>query len=189
MGSVKSNFKKIILKVDMSTDGDFGFRLMPNCMSYDGNEDYTINWEYYPAYYNTDEDVIQGVVGELEFISNTLNEYIYGKNYVTDRVKEALTKSLKKAIELTKTTTKTDRIYECIFSGNQEGYFDFTIIRNNEDNPEKDYTFVLRENTMIELKDKMRLYRHKNLDEHLNGCWELIKTLWEENQKLRLDKD
>lgn len=185
----KSNFKKIILKVDMSTDGDFGFRLMPNCMSYDGNEGYAINWVYYPSYYNTDEDVIQGVTEHLEFVLNTLNEYIYGRNYVTDRVKEALTKSLEKAIELTKTTTKSDRINECIFSGNQEGYFDFTIIRNNIDNPEKDYTFVLRENTALTLAEKMRIYRHKNLDEHLNDCWEMIDTLWKENQNLRLNKE
>lgn len=185
----KTDFKKIILKADMSTDGDFGFRLMPNCMAFDGNEDYTINWEYYPTYYDTNETVIENVVKQLKFISSSLSEQIHGRDYVVERIVECLTKEFSKAIELMENTTKTDRINECMFSGNQEGYFDFTIIRNNIDNPEKDYTFVLRENTALTLAEKMRIYGHKNLDEHLNDCWEMIDTLWKENQSLRLNKE
>lgn len=179
----KTDFKKITLKATMSTDGDFGFTLMPNCMRFDGDDEYEISWNFYPSYYDTNESVIEYVVNRLEFISNSLSEQIHGKDYVVPRIRDAIIENFDKIIELVKNASKTERYYNTMFTGNQEGDIDFLVVRNNDENPEKPFSFVLKENTYLELVSKMEKWGDKTLDAHLHTCWEYIDKYYKELMK------
>ena len=115
-------YKLIKFFCEIRTDGIFSFKLIPPCMRMDfDKEHYKIEFSEGPAYNETDEEFLDRVINEFIFIKDTLNTYIYGKEFFIKNTWPSFGEYIDKAIERIKNEKDVilDNFSDCIFTGNQ----------------------------------------------------------------------
>ena len=184
-------YKLIKFFCEIRTDGDFSFKLIPPCMRMDfDKEHYKIEFSESPAYNETDEEFLDRVINELIFIKDTLNTYIYGKEFFIKNTWPKFSEYIDGAIERIKDDEKydvtQDDYSDCIFSGNQECTATLKIFKYTKTNQKKAYSVKLKENNFLRITDSINQLGLEDFDGYIEYLWRTVEKLYEENIELNL---
>ena len=153
-------------------------------------EHYKIEFSEIPAYNETDEEFLDRVINELIFIKDTLNTYIYGKEFFIKNTWPKFNEYIDGAIERIKDDEKydvtQDDYSDCIFSGNQECTATLKIFKYTKTNQKKAYSVKLKENNFLRITDSINQLGLEDFDGYIEYLWRTVEKLYEENMELKL---
>ena len=182
-------YKLIKFFCEIWTDGDFSFKLIPPCMRMDfDKEHYKIELSESPAYNETDEEFLDRIIKELIFIKDTLNTYIYGKEFFIKNTWPSFGEYIDKTIERIKNEKDVilDNFSDCIFTGNQECTATLKIFKYSKINQKKAYSVKLKENNFLRITDSINQLGLEDFDGYIEYLWRTVEKLYEENIELKL---
>ena len=182
-------YKLIKFFCEIWTDGDFSFKLIPPCMRMDfDKEHYKIELSGSPAYNETDEEFLDRIIKELIFIKDTLNTYIYGKEFFIKNTWPSFGEYIDKTIERIKNEKDVilDNFSDCIFTGNQECTATLKIFKYSKINQKKAYSVKLKENNFLRITDSINQLGLEDFDGYIEYLWRTVEKLYEENIELKL---
>ena len=182
-------YKLIKFFCEISTDGDFSFKLIPPCMRMDfDKEHYKIELSESPAYNETDEEFLDRIIKEFIFIKDTLNTYIYGKEFFIKNTWPSFGEYIDKTIERIKNEKDVilDNFSDCIFTGNQECTATLKIFKYTKINQKKSYSVKLKENNFLRIADSINQLGLEDFDGYIEYLWRTVEKLYEENMELKL---
>ena len=182
-------YKLIKFFCEISTDGDFSFKLIPPCMRMDfDKEHYKIELSESPAYNETDEEFLDRIIKEFIFIKDTLNTYIYGKEFFIKNTWPSFGEYIDKTIERFKNEKDVilDNFSDCIFTGNQECTATLKIFKYTKINQKKSYSVKLKENNFLRIADSINQLGLEDFDAYMEHLWRTVEKLYEENMELKL---
>ena len=182
-------YKLIKFFCEFWTDGDFSFKLIPPCMRMDfDKEHYKIELSESPAYNETDEEFLDRIIKELIFIKDTLNTYIYGKEFFIKNTWPSFGEYIDKTIERIKNEKDVilDNFSDCIFTGNQECTATLKIFKYSKINQKKAYSVKLKENNFLRITDSINQLGLEDFDGYIEYLWRTVEKLYEENMELKL---
>ena len=182
-------YKLIKFFCEIWTDGDFSFKLIPPCMRMDfDKEHYKIELSESPAYNETDEEFLDRIIKEFIFIKDTLNTYIYGKEFFIKNTWPSFGEYIDKTIERFKNEKDVilDNFSDCIFTGNQECTATLKIFKYTKINQKKSYSVKLKENNFLRIADSINQLGLEDFDAYMEHLWDTINKLYEENMELKL---
>ena len=182
-------YKLIKFFCEIWTDGDFSFKLIPPCMRMDfDKEHYKIELSGSPAYNETDEEFLDRIIKELIFIKDTLNTYIYGKEFFIKNTWPSFGEYIDKTIERIKNEKDVilDNFSDCIFTGNQECTATLKIFKYSKINQKKEYSVKLKENNFLRITDSINQLGLEDFDGYIEYLWRTVEKLYEENIELKL---
>ena len=182
-------YKLIKFFCEIRTDGDFSFKLIPPCMRMDfDKEHYKIELSESPAYNETDEEFLDRIIKELIFIKDTLNTYIYGKEFFIKNTWPSFGEYIDKTIERFKNEKDVilDNFSDCIFTGNQECTATLKIFKYTKINQKKSYSVKLKENNFLRIADSINQLGLEDFDGYIEYLWRTVEKLYEENMELKL---
>ena len=182
-------YKLIKFFCEIKTDGDFSFKLIPPCMRMDfDKEHYKIELSESPAYNETDEEFLDRIIKEFIFIKDTLNTYIYGKEFFIKNTWPSFGEYIDKTIERIKNEKDVilDNFSDCIFTGNQECTATLKIFKYTKTNQKKAYSVKLKENNFLRITDSINQLGLEDFDAYMEHLWDTINKLYEENMELKL---
>ena len=184
-------YKLIKFFCEISTDGDFSFKLIPPCMRMDfDKEHYKIEFSESPAYNETDEEFLNRIIKKLLFIRDTLNTYIVGKDWFVKECWPKFGEYINEAIETIKNEENydvtCDKYSDCIFTGNQECTATLKIFKYSKINQKKAYSVKLKENNFLRITDSINQLGLEDFDGYIEYLWRTVEKLYEENMELKL---
>ena len=182
-------YKLIKFFCEIWTDGDFSFKLIPPCMRMDfDKEHYKIELSESPAYNETDEEFLDRIIKELIFIKDTLNTYIYGKEFFIKNTWPSFGEYIDKTIERCKNEKDVilDNFSDRIFTGNQECAATLKIFKYTKINQKKSYSVKLKENNFLRIADSINQLGLEDFDAYMEHLWRTVEKLYEENMELKL---
>ena len=182
-------YKLIKFFCEIRTDGDFSFKLIPPCMRMDfDKEHYKIELSESPAYNETDEEFLDRIIKEFIFIKDTLNTYIYGKEFFIKNTWPSFGEYIDKTIERFKNEKDVilDNFSDCIFTGNQECTATLKIFKYTKINQKKSYSVKLKENNFLRITDSINQLGLEDFDGYIEYLWRTVEKLYEENMELKL---
>lgn len=182
-------YKLIKFFCEIWTDGDFSFKLIPPCMRMDfDKEHYKIELSESPAYNETDEEFLDRIIKEFIFIKDTLNTYIYGKEFFIKNTWPSFGEYIDKTIERIKNEKDVilDNFSDCIFTGNQECTATLKIFKYSKINQKKAYSVKLKENNFLRITDSINQLGLEDFDGYIEYLWRTVEKLYEENMELKL---
>ena len=182
-------YKLIKFFCEIWTDGDFSFKLIPPCMRMDfDKEHYKIELSESPAYNETDGEFLDRIIKELIFIKDTLNTYIYGKEFFIKNTWPSFGEYIDKTIERIKNEKDVilDNFSDCIFTGNQECTATLKIFKYTKINQKKSYSVKLKENNFLRIADSINQLGLEDFDAYMEHLWRTVEKLYEENMELKL---
>ena len=182
-------YKLIKFFCEIWTDGDFSFKLIPPCMRMDfDKEHYKIELSESPAYNETDEEFLNRIIKKLLFIRDTLNTYIYGKEFFIKNTWPSFGEYIDKTIERFKNEKDVilDNFSDCIFTGNQECTATLKIFKYSKINQKKAYSVKLKENNFLRITDSINQLGLEDFDAYMEHLWRTVEKLYEENMELKL---
>ena len=151
-------------------------------------EHYKIEFSESPAYNETDEEFLDRIIKELIFIKDTLNTYIYGKEFFIINTWPSFGEYIDKTIERIKNEKDVilDNFSDCIFTGNQECTATLKIFKYSKINQKKAYSVKLKENNFLRITDSINQLGLEDFDAYMEHLWRTVEKLYEENMELKL---